>query len=322
MPCPWLQVASIWKQYFTTHLWDLQQQGQGQGEQEGQEGSGTDAAGPLSSRQPVPRQGANSSSSSKLNKSGDDDAGKRLYSQWELEEPRPMTLGSSSSSSSSSSSAAEGVAATCTTGRIQYGSAMCGSTRLTPGTVVRLPVEPGAGLGDEDGTGAASSWVAMVQCIYTTDESTGLRQGGRSSSSRGRSSTVGKEHDPVMPYVQLRTMLYGKDTVLGDVGPEDELYLLDWDPYGSRYGQSTAVESAAVVSAAAAGRGAGEAGLWDPLFEVPLAWLSEGQVQQTVCTARPSGHEHRRTNWEVRSRLMTVADVGRTIKQITLIVAR
>ncbi len=287
----WLQVASIWKQYFTTHLWDLQQQGQGQGQggQQGQQqqhqGSGTDATSNFSSRQSAPRQRAVSSSAAE--------------GQWVLEDPRTGTLGSSGSSSSSSSNAAEGVAAACTTGRTLYGSAVCGSTRLTPGTVVQLPVEPGAGLGDEDGTGAASSWVAMVQCIYTTDESTGLQQGGRSSSSS--SSKGGKEHDPV-PYVQLRTMLYGKDTVLGDVGPEDELYLLDWDPYGSRYGQSTAVESAAVVSAAAAGRGAGEAGLWDPLFEVPLAWLSEGQVQQTVCTARPSGHEHRRTNWEVRAR--------------------
>lgn len=288
-------MASIWKQYFTTHLWDRQQQGQeGQeGQQQQHQESGTDATGTFSSSQPASRQRASSST----------DSSSAAEGQWVLEEPRAVMH---DSSGSSSSSAAEGVAAACTTFRTLYGSAVCGSMQLTPGTVVRLPVEPGAGLGDEDGAGGhsstSSSWVAMVQCIYTADAPAGQRQGGKSSSSCSR-STADSEHD-LVPYVQLRTMLYGKDTVLGDVGPEDELYLLDWDPYGSQYGQSTAPDSASALSASAAGRGAGEAGLWDPLFKVPLAWLSEGQVQETVCTARLCGHEHRRANWEVRSQMM------------------
>ncbi|GFR46091.1 hypothetical protein Agub_g7558 [Astrephomene gubernaculifera] len=201
-------------------------------------------------------------------------------------------------------------------GRTLYGAAVCGDVRLTPGSVIRLGGSGGGSStakrgkevsdssgdemevdGDGSGAGAAEEGAnaptaaerleemtrgsfGMVQCIFTESASKGGSKEGS-------------------PQIQIRVMLHGRDTVLGDVAGPEELFLLDptarpMVPSSSGGGKWSGSCSAASSAAAAGVPPAAARGL---LRVVPLSGGSVAEVMEVrALTGRPCDHARRLEN--------------------------
>ncbi|KAG2494496.1 hypothetical protein HYH03_007265 [Edaphochlamys debaryana] len=143
--------------------------------------------------------------------------------KWKLEEPKPADAAS---------------------GHTLYGAAVCGALRLTPGAVIRLGRLAGSGSDASDPDDSSSDDSDAEAGAGDAMEVDGGGAGGAAGPSRqvdlaavltrGRFGMVqciyAPKGDAAKPRIQVRRLVHGRDTVLGDVAQACELFLLDSTP--------------------------------------------------------------------------------------------
>ncbi|PNH03379.1 DNA (cytosine-5)-methyltransferase 1, partial [Tetrabaena socialis] len=189
-----------------------------------------------------------------------------------------------------------------TEGRTMYGVATCGDLRLTPGSVIRLGRTAVSGP-EEDASEEGSSEGSEGEEDEQEEGAAGAAEEGGGGEGlavrpmvprvRGRFGLVqsifadqGRES---APQVQVRRMVHGHDTVLGDVASASELFLLDLSP-------RPAVPASRGGPRDGAGAGGGAAGDLGALQCLPLNGRTVAEVAEAQQLSRAADHTTRLAN--------------------------